>query len=194
MRGGGPVGWILCLWTAACAAAPAPEPEPAELLAPEGQCAGEADTNGSLEAHRDAVRCLVNHARSTFGLSPLKRHDLLERAATQKTDDLVACNAFSHEACGREPSYWAKELGYTDAAAWSFAENLGLGTGPLGAPRPIVRGWLESPGHRANILTPDFEHLGVGRELTATIADPDTGDSVEDAWVWVLQLGRRTAR
>jgi uncharacterized protein YkwD len=41
-------------------------------------------------------------------------------------------------------------------------ENLYYGSGPLGTPRRVVRGWMESPGHRAALLEPRFVEVGIG--------------------------------
>jgi hypothetical protein len=48
---------------------------------------------------------------------------------------------------------------------WLLGENLGWGNGPMGTPRAIVQGWLDSSEHRATMLNPDYEDLGVGVTL-----------------------------
>ena len=45
---------------------------------------------------------------------------------------------------------------------WALGENLAWGTGSLGTPRGAVQAWIESPGHRANILRRTYRELGIG--------------------------------
>jgi len=45
---------------------------------------------------------------------------------------------------------------------WVVGENLAWGSGALSTPQAIVNGWMNSPGHRANILKPAFTHIGIG--------------------------------
>ena len=47
-------------------------------------------------------------------------------------------------------------------ALWGFGENIAWGGGRLGKPKAIVKGWMGSPEHRANILNPRFEAIGIG--------------------------------
>ncbi len=74
---------------------------------------------------------------------------------------MVRCDSFDHGACGREFTFWMRRVGYLDGGCWRAAENIALGTGRLGTPRSIFRGWLHSSGHRENILGP-FHDVGVG--------------------------------
>ena len=102
--------------------------------------------------------CLVNDARRARGLPELAADDGLDRAADHKSADILRCDEFSHEACGREFTYWIERLGFHGCAA---AENIAWGGGSLGAVRSIFRLWMHSSGHRANILGP-YEEIGIG--------------------------------
>lgn len=93
--------------------------------------------------------CLVNRARRTRGLAPLTALKSLNRAADRKSGDILRCDEFSHEACGREFTYWMAHFGYHGC---SEGENIAWGSGSLGTPRSIFRAWMHSPGHRENIL------------------------------------------
>jgi uncharacterized protein YkwD len=56
---------------------------------------------------------------------------------------------------------------------WMIGENLEWGTGRLATPRGAMRAWMDSPGHRANVLKPGYDELGVGISLgTPTAANP----------------------
>jgi len=102
--------------------------------------------------------CLVNHARSARGLSPLVEAKPLVKAADHKSRDIIRCNEFSHEACGREFTYWMDHFGYEGC---SEGENIAWGSGGLGTPASIFKAWMRSQGHRENILGP-YEDIGIG--------------------------------
>lgn len=53
---------------------------------------------------------------------------------------------------------------------WSAGENIAWGTGALGTPEAIVRAWMGSPGHRANILRSEFREVGTGVVAAAPVA------------------------
>ncbi|TVL87864.1 CAP domain-containing protein [Streptomyces sp. SAJ15] len=103
------------------------------------------------------VVALTNAERAAARLAPLAADPLLAVAAQAHSDDMVARDFYSHTTPeGREP--W-------DRAAAAGCPHRGIGEniacGQRGAAE-VVRGWMDSPGHRANILKPDFTHIGVG--------------------------------
>jgi uncharacterized protein YkwD len=108
-----------------------------------------------------AMLCLVNDARRARGLPELAADDALARAADRKSADILRCDEFSHEACGREFTYSIERSGYRGCA---LAENIAWGTGGLGSVRSILRAWMHSPGHRENILGP-YEEIGIGLRI-----------------------------
>ena len=56
-----------------------------------------------------------------------------------------------------------KRAGYLRGArSWSVGENLAWGSGSHATARSIVRAWMNSPGHRANILNGRFREIGIG--------------------------------
>jgi uncharacterized protein YkwD len=124
--------------------------------------------------------CMTNYARTASGLKPLTRSRPLARAAAQKSADILRCDEFSHEACGREFTYWIKRFGYL-RGCWSAAENIGFGTGELGTVRAVFIAWMNSPGHRANILG-KFREIGLGRAV-------GTLEGVSGAIVWTQDFG-----
>lgn len=77
---------------------------------------------------------------------------------------MVAHGYFSHDSMnGNSFVDRIRKAGYVPARAFpSLGEDLAWGSGSLGTPREIVQSWMESPGHRANILNCDFKTLGVG--------------------------------
>jgi uncharacterized protein YkwD len=54
---------------------------------------------------------------------------------------------------------------------WALGENLAWGTGSYGTPRGAVEAWMDSPGHRANILKRSFRDMGVGVVLGVPVSD-----------------------
>lgn len=110
-------------------------------------------------AVRSAIICLSNQERSSRGLTILTPEGRLESAAQRYSNDLVGERFFSHVS----PS--GQQL--TDRIAryknWKLVgENLAWGEGTLGTPRSIVAAWMESPGHRKNLLSPRFTEVGIG--------------------------------
>jgi uncharacterized protein YkwD len=129
------------------------------------------------------MACMTNYARAARDLTRYRVKADLTRSAERKAADIVRCNAFSHTACGRPFSYWISRTYISDRRCWSAGENIAWGTGSLGAVRSIFRAWMNSPGHRAAILSKDFRDLGIGL-VTGRFAGR-TG-----AAVWVQHFGR----
>ncbi|MEU1595473.1 CAP domain-containing protein [Streptomyces sp. NPDC005708] len=105
----------------------------------------------------EEVTALTNAERAATGLPPLAADPLLAAAAQAHSANMVARAFYAHTSPdGREP--WDRA-----AAAGSrhrtIGENIACGQR---SPAEVVRGWMDSPGHRANILKPAFTHIGVG--------------------------------
>ena len=103
------------------------------------------------------VVTLVNQERSKQGLAPLKDNVSLSNVARTKSEDMAKNNYFSHTS----PTYGSpfdmmKHFGITYTAA---GENIAMGQ-PTAA--SVMNGWMNSPGHKANILSKDFTEIGVG--------------------------------
>ncbi|GGX59740.1 CAP domain-containing protein [Streptomyces fructofermentans] len=114
-------------------------------------------TAGGLAATTAEVLSLTNAERASAGLPPLAPDPLLARAAQAHSDDMVARSFYSHTSPeGSEPWHRAAAAG---SARRTIGENIACGQR---SPAEVVRGWMDSPGHRANILKPAFTHLGVG--------------------------------
>ena len=103
--------------------------------------------------------CMTNYARSFNGLGPLSPQRKLQRAAERKSSDILSCDQFSHEACGRPFTFWDQRFGYLKGC-WKAGENIAWGTGTFSTVRAIFTAWLESPEHRANILGP-YKEIGI---------------------------------
>jgi uncharacterized protein YkwD len=100
---------------------------------------------------------LTNKERSYNSVEELARHPLLEMAAQAKAEDMAREGYFSHTGPdGKEPWAWIEEEGYLYASA---GENLAV---RFNESADVVRAWMESPGHRANIVKAGYTEIGVG--------------------------------
>ena len=141
-------------------------------------CPGQNDAGVAAAVQEKAVLCLVNRARTGRGLAPLAAARSLAKAADRKSADILRCDEFSHEACGREFTYWFEQVGYSGCRE---GENIAYASGSYATPRTIFRLWMNSAGHRRNILGP-YEEIGIGLRI-------GTLDDVADAHVWTQEFG-----
>ena len=111
-----------------------------------------------------ATLCLLNGERSRRGLPRLRLNDRLSDAANRHSSDMVRRGYFAHDSLtGASFVDRIRRTGYLRSVrAWSVGENLAWGSGNRGTPEQILREWMNSPGHRANILTTRFREIGIG--------------------------------
>lgn len=116
---------------------------------------------------RLATLCLLNRVRARAGLRPLRLSPKLSRAARRHSRDMVRHRYFSHNSRnGRSAFDRMLRTGYVPRnASWALGENIGWGSGNRAGPAALVRMWMHSPGHRANILNGRFRHIGIGIAL-----------------------------
>jgi len=125
---------------------------------------------GNLGEIRAAVLCLNNRERAAHGLPPLRENPKLRRAAQGHSDDMVASGFFAHESLsGADMADRILRTGYARNQSWSLGENIAWGTYNLGTAAEIQRAWMESPGHRANILRRQFREIGIGVAVGAPV-------------------------
>ncbi len=99
----------------------------------------------------------TNAARESAGLTPLTRAAALDAAASLKLRDMFSGQYFEHVSPGGVGvDVWVGKAGYEYIAV---GENLALGDFEDDA--ALVRAWMESPGHRANILHDRFREIGI---------------------------------
>jgi uncharacterized protein YkwD len=97
----------------------------------------------------------INETRAAHGLEPLRLDPRLQRAALAHSSDMVRRNYFAH---GR----LVPRLARFGVRARRVGENLAWGVGSGADARHVVRSWLASPRHRANLLRPGFRRVGLG--------------------------------
>jgi uncharacterized protein YkwD len=149
-------------------------------IAPEGTCPNQTAAGLSPTAQAEVMLCMTNYARAANGLPKLTASKQLGSAAVAKSSDIVGCDEFSHEACGRPFTYWAQRYGYLKGC-WKAAENIAWGTGQYSSAREIFIAWIESPEHHANILGP-YKEIGIGLQVGSI-------EGHEGAAVWTQDFG-----
>ncbi|MGB2953147.1 MAG: CAP domain-containing protein [Gaiellaceae bacterium] len=106
-----------------------------------------------LTSSEGALLRVINSVRAQSGLARLRPDAHLERAARAHSTDMLRRGYFDHGDFAARMSRFGCRGPY-------LGENLAWGTGRLG-PAEVVRMWLASPGHRANLLHPGLRRLGV---------------------------------
>jgi uncharacterized protein YkwD len=124
-----------------------------------------------------ATLCLINQERDKQGLAPLRISDRLGNAAQAHAKDMAKRNYFSHTSqSGASFVDRIRRTGYlANTRSWQAAENIAWGTGRLATPKAIVRSWMNSPGHRMNILSGSLREIGIGIAKDAPIANAGPG-------------------
>jgi uncharacterized protein YkwD len=119
-----------------------------------------------LQQVEDLVFAMTNRARQARGLAPLIRDNELRNVARAYSNNMTVHRFFDHvtpegisldDRISSQYPHWVRAIG----------ENIwkGVGFNPLAVRRlaqEIMDDWMSSPGHRENVLDPDFTHLGVG--------------------------------
>jgi hypothetical protein len=117
---------------------------------------------------------LINQARTVQNLSSLNVNSKLNEAASLKAQDMIVNDYFDHTSpSGVSPWYWFGQAGYS--FVWA-GENLAIHFTDTNA---VFDAWMASPGHRDNILNPNFKEIGVavaggkigGRQTTVSVLD-----------------------
>jgi uncharacterized YkwD family protein len=125
----------------------------------------------SVSEYAKQVVNLVNQERSKAGLKPLTINSTLTKSAQAKAQDMHDKKYFDHNS----PTYGSpfdmmKQFGYK----YSYAgENIAMGQK---TPSEVMKAWMNSAGHKANILSPNFTEIGVGY--------------TSDGSYWVQQFGK----
>ncbi|HBY2692246.1 TPA: sporulation protein [Clostridioides difficile] len=114
-------------------------------------------TSKSFSAYQKEVVDLVNIERAKAGLNPLTLDSSISNVATKKSQDMIDNNYFSHNS----PTYGSpfdmlKKFGISYKTA---GENIAMGQK---TPKEVVNAWMNSEGHRKNIMNPNFSKIGVG--------------------------------
>jgi uncharacterized protein YkwD len=132
---------------------------------------GDVPTRKKIGATRGQIVCLLNQERARHGLPMLRYNSLLELASQRHSEDMAARNFFAHNTPdGVDPQARMAAAGYSLVGRHT-GENLYWGEEMHAPPVSAIKSWMNSPGHRANILRPDFAEVGVGVAYEAPFAD-----------------------
>jgi uncharacterized protein YkwD len=114
--------------------------------------------NASLGTWADQILSRINTARTGAGLAVLRPEPHMNRIAQAHARDMALRKYFNHDTPeGLEP--WDR-MAAADIPPYDLAaENIAKGQETVDE---VVEGWLQSPGHRANLLNPDFNYIGIG--------------------------------
>lgn len=115
-----------------------------------------------------ATLCLLNRERTRRGLPALRESALLDSTSSQHSDEMVRLDYFEHSSPdGQTVEDRLRAAGYARGVNASAGENIAYGVGAKATPAAIVRAWMQSPPHRADILRPAFTEVGIGIALGA---------------------------
>ena len=127
-----------------------------ELIYP-GQVLCIPQLDSSVASYEHEVVRLVNEIRQQNGLKPLTENWELSRVARYKSQDMLDNRYFSHTSpTYGSPFQMIKAFGLSYRTA---GENIAKG---YASPQAVVNGWMNSSGHRANILNVSYTQIGIG--------------------------------
>ena len=114
--------------------------------------------DAALEA---TLLTLTNEARTENGVETLEPDERLAQAARHHAAEMASLGYFSHTSPTPENATLSLRVARSGSFIGTLGENLAL-VGDTGTAEMTTEGWLESPGHRANLLNPQFTHVGFG--------------------------------
>jgi uncharacterized protein YkwD len=143
----------------------------------------------ALDGREAELLRLHNDARQEHGLSPLCAQEQLMSAARAHSEDMIERDFYAHESPGGEaPGDRLTRAGYTFATC---GENISRMTDPSGGEpqrddlRRVFTGWMQSPGHRENLLNPAFREVGIG--VATGVYAPEVGNTA----MYTVDFGTR---
>lgn len=143
----------------------APEPEPVPVTKPpqtpvtQPEPDPEPETPVNAPTYAAQILAFVNQTRAEYGLAPLELHTELLKAADIRAREIA--QVFSHNRPDGSSCFTVLEE--CDLAYRTAGENIAQG---YASPQEVMKGWMSSEGHRANILNDGFSMLGVGYDST----------------------------
>ena len=127
-----------------------------DLIYP-GQILNIPQLDSTVTSYKAEVIRLVNEIRQQNGLRPLTANWELSRVARYKSQDMADRSYFAHNSpTYGSPGQMIKAFGLSYRTA---GENIAKG---YASPQAVVNGWMNSSGHRANILNASYTQIGVG--------------------------------
>jgi uncharacterized protein YkwD len=134
-------------------------------------------TTANVDAVRAAIVCLHNQIRAARHLPLLRENARLRRAALAHSADMVSNRYFDHTAPSGT-TFTERMLGAGNYVGrsrnWILGENIAWGTGSEATANNVMRAWMLSPGHRANIVRRSYREVGIGI-MTGVPTDDTSG-------------------
>ena len=151
----------------------------------DGRYAHPAETSNAKI--KSATLCLLNERRANNGVRKLRHNQRLAKAARAHAADMVRRDYFAHTAPGGVSfvDRIMRQRYVEPGQGWTLGENLAWGSYQLATPKSIVRSWMNSPGHRANILNGRFREIGIG------VVDGAPVRGTENAATYATSFGTR---
>lgn len=115
----------------------------------------------TIDAFEAEVLALVNTERSNAGLSALAFDARLQASAEAHSFDMATNNCYGHNSC--DGTDWRTRVG-SNYTGGGFGENIAAG---YDTPQAVVAGWMNSTGHKANILNANYLGMGIGYSYQA---------------------------
>jgi uncharacterized protein YkwD len=135
-----------------------------------------------------AVACLLNKQRKAHGLGKLRINHDLDKASRKHSEYMEKHDCFDHECPGEasvESRLRSVQYLISGLTSWIYGENIAWGGDKLGTPKAMVKAWMSSAPHRANILDGSFRDLGVG------VVWGSPGNPHDDAGLYTTDFGYR---
>ena len=131
-----------------------------------GACSA-ANASAAKASKRALVRatlCVLNTERARHRLRPLRLNRKLSRAARRHSRAMALRKFFSHTSLGGASFVdRIRRTGYLSGVrSWAVGENIAYGSGTRATARAIGTAWMNSAGHRANILSSTYRAIGIG--------------------------------
>ncbi|MBI4898610.1 MAG: hypothetical protein HY827_09645 [Actinobacteria bacterium] len=139
-----------------------------------------------------ATRCLVNTERRRHGLRRMRFNRNLHESSAWQASDMVSYAYFDHQRAGG-PSLAARitRFGSGGTGGYMLGENIAWSTAGAASPREMVQMWMDSPGHRANILRRKFREQAVAAVMIDGDAVGGDYDGAGPLVIYVNQFGTR---
>ena len=160
-----------------------PSPAEAALVTVKTCGGGSIDLNSAEKRTLD----LHNQTRASNGLPAFCVQRTLQKAARAHSQEMLDKDYFSHDSYNGETfGSRLKRFGYTSSGYgyYTVGENIAWGSGSYGSPGSIFKGWMNSTGHKANILNKNFREIGIG-------ARTGTYEGYAGATMYTVDFGTR---
>lgn len=131
----------------------------------------------TLDSAETELLGAINEFRASKGLPTVGVSDTLTFSAKWMATDMAIQDYFAHTSLdGRSPSQRMVDAGYPASRTWT-GENLAAG---YSSAREVLQGWIDSPGHYAVLVNPNYRAVGLGRSY---------GSGSDYGWYWAANFG-----